>query len=281
MPLGILQGRRPRRDRQGRRPGANTLLRAERGEDVRRDAGGLPGRRRVGHHARTCCRSSSRCTLGNFAIWTPPTQGFAQAPGGFLFGKPITFSQTARPSARRATSTSSTSKAYRTISKDGVQIASRCTSTSTPTRRPSARRSASTASRRSSADRAGARRAEPVAVRDARRPANHSTEDERPCTPNADSHPSLACSPRSTRCRRRGTVTTGWVDDGQVQRSGADLQTGVLGAAATVDAKLQQATSAAGAGAKDIAGKAITQIVKATGDNKQVADRPARPTSST
>jgi hypothetical protein len=49
----------------------------------------------------------------------------------------------------------------------------------------------------------------------------------------------------------------------------AVLQTGVLGAAATVDAKLQQATSAAGAGAKDIAGKAIVQIVKATGDNKQ------------
>ena len=43
------------------------------------------------------------------------------------------------------------------------------------------------------------------------------------------------------------------------------IQTGVLGAAATLDAKLQQATDAAGTGAKDITGKAIVQIVKATG----------------
>ena len=47
------------------------------------------------------------------------------------------------------------------------------------------------------------------------------------------------------------------------------VQTGVLGTLATVDAKLQQATDSTGAGAKDLAGRAITQIVKATGDNKQ------------
>jgi hypothetical protein len=47
------------------------------------------------------------------------------------------------------------------------------------------------------------------------------------------------------------------------------MQTGVMGAAATLDAKLQQASDGAGTGAKDIAGKAIVQIVKATGDNKQ------------
>jgi len=35
-----------------------------------------------------------------------------------------------------------------------------------------------------------------------------------------------------------------------------------------VDFKLQQATSSGGAGAKDITGAAITQIVKASGDNK-------------
>jgi hypothetical protein len=45
--------------------------------------------------------------------------------------------------------------------------------------------------------------------------------------------------------------------------------TGVLGAAATVDAKLQQATDNAGAGVKDVTGKAITQLVKAADDNKQ------------
>ena len=66
-----------------------------------------------------------------------------------------------------------------------------------------------------------------------------------------------------------GTVTTGWVDQSQFLAVMALIQTGVLGASATVDAKIQQATSSAGAGAKDVTGKAITQIVKASGDNKQ------------
>ena len=48
------------------------------------------------------------------------------------------------------------------------------------------------------------------------------------------------------------------------------VQTGVLGAAATVDVKLRQATTAAGAGAKDITGKAITQLTKDDHDNAQV-----------
>jgi hypothetical protein len=46
------------------------------------------------------------------------------------------------------------------------------------------------------------------------------------------------------------------------------ISTGILGASATVDAKLQQATDGAGTGVKDIPGAAITQIVKASGDNK-------------
>lgn len=66
-----------------------------------------------------------------------------------------------------------------------------------------------------------------------------------------------------------GTISTGWVSMGKFARLVALIQTGVLGAAATVDAKLQQATDAAGTGVKDITAKAITQIVKATGDNKQ------------
>jgi hypothetical protein len=65
------------------------------------------------------------------------------------------------------------------------------------------------------------------------------------------------------------TVTTGWVDAGNLHSVLAILQTGVLGASATLDAKLQQATTSGGAGAKDVTGKAITQIVKASGDNKQ------------
>lgn len=66
-----------------------------------------------------------------------------------------------------------------------------------------------------------------------------------------------------------GAVSTGWIKADSFERYLATIQTGVLGTAATVDGKLEQATSAAGAGVKDVTGKAITQIVKATGDNKQ------------
>lgn len=66
-----------------------------------------------------------------------------------------------------------------------------------------------------------------------------------------------------------GAVSTGWVSAAYFQRFLAVITTGVLGTAATVDAKLQQATDSSGTGAKDITGKAITQIVKASGDNKQ------------
>ena len=66
-----------------------------------------------------------------------------------------------------------------------------------------------------------------------------------------------------------GSATTGWVSVANHHGLLAVVQTGVLGTLATVDAKLQQATDSTGAGAKDIAGRAITQIVKATGDNKQ------------
>ena len=66
-----------------------------------------------------------------------------------------------------------------------------------------------------------------------------------------------------------GTITTGWVDAGQYFSLMALIQTGVLGASATVDAKLQQAQDNSGTNVKDVTGKAITQIVKASGDNKQ------------
>ena len=66
-----------------------------------------------------------------------------------------------------------------------------------------------------------------------------------------------------------GTVTTGWITVANHHGLLAVIQTGVLGASATLDAKLQQATDSSGTGAKDITGKALTQIVKATGDNKQ------------
>jgi hypothetical protein len=66
-----------------------------------------------------------------------------------------------------------------------------------------------------------------------------------------------------------GTVVTNWVPLSNVAQISALLQTGTLGASATVDAKLRQATDSSGTGAKDITGKSIAQIVKASGDNVQ------------
>ena len=66
-----------------------------------------------------------------------------------------------------------------------------------------------------------------------------------------------------------GTVTTGWISAANHHGLLVVVQTGVLGASATLDAKLQQALDNSGTGAKDISGKALTQLVKASGDNKQ------------
>jgi len=67
-----------------------------------------------------------------------------------------------------------------------------------------------------------------------------------------------------------GAVSSGWVDASKFQQYMAVVLAGVLGAAATLDGKLEQATDAAGTGAKDITGKAITQLTKAgADDNKQ------------
>lgn len=68
-----------------------------------------------------------------------------------------------------------------------------------------------------------------------------------------------------------GTQTTGWVSVKDFQTFMAILTVGALGTSATVDAKLEQATSSGGAGAKDVTGKSITQLTQAGSDsNKQV-----------
>lgn len=67
------------------------------------------------------------------------------------------------------------------------------------------------------------------------------------------------------------TVVSGWVSIANFHSIVALIETGVLGSSATLDAKLRQATDSSGTGAKDISGKAITQIVKATGDNVQAS----------
>jgi hypothetical protein len=62
-----------------------------------------------------------------------------------------------------------------------------------------------------------------------------------------------------------------WIDATTFHNFLATVGLGVLGAAATVDAKLQQATDAAGTGAKDVAGKAVTQFTKANADDGKTA----------
>ena len=66
-----------------------------------------------------------------------------------------------------------------------------------------------------------------------------------------------------------GTATTSWVSAANYHRLLATVMVGAFGASATVDAKIQQATSSGGAGAKDVTGAAITQMLAAGGNNKQ------------
>lgn len=68
-----------------------------------------------------------------------------------------------------------------------------------------------------------------------------------------------------------GTVTTGYGNFGLFKQGGGVLKVGVLGASATVDAKLQQAQDSGGTGVKDITGTSIVQLTKAgSDDNKEV-----------
>lgn len=68
------------------------------------------------------------------------------------------------------------------------------------------------------------------------------------------------------------TYTTGWVSMADAERALATVMVGTLGASATVDAKIEQATDNAGAGVKDLSpAKAITQLTQAGSDSdKQV-----------
>lgn len=66
-----------------------------------------------------------------------------------------------------------------------------------------------------------------------------------------------------------GTTNSGWVSMANVHRVMALIEVGTFGASATVDAKVQQAQDTSGTGAKDITGKALTQMLAAGGDNKQ------------
>ena len=68
------------------------------------------------------------------------------------------------------------------------------------------------------------------------------------------------------------TLTTGWIHMGTFEQILAVVMAGDLGTTGTVSAKLEQATTSGGAGAKDITGKAITQLTQAASpseSNKQ------------
>lgn len=66
------------------------------------------------------------------------------------------------------------------------------------------------------------------------------------------------------------TVTTGWVKASDFYFLLATLMVGALGASATVDAKLQQATDSGGSGAKDVTGSSIVQLTQAGSDSNKV-----------
>ena len=65
------------------------------------------------------------------------------------------------------------------------------------------------------------------------------------------------------------TVTSGWVSLSDFEQAMAIIFAGTLGASATLDAKLEQATDSAGAGAKDVHATdfSITQMTQAGGDS--------------
>ena len=64
------------------------------------------------------------------------------------------------------------------------------------------------------------------------------------------------------------TVTTAWIPVHNAQRLVAILRCGATDI--TVDAKLEQATSSGGAGAKDVTDSDITQLTASGGDDKTV-----------
>lgn len=66
-----------------------------------------------------------------------------------------------------------------------------------------------------------------------------------------------------------GTANSGWIPVALFHQIAALLAIGVFGASATVDAKFQQATNGSGAGAKDITGKSLTQLLAGGGNNRQ------------
>lgn len=67
------------------------------------------------------------------------------------------------------------------------------------------------------------------------------------------------------------SYSTGWIDMKLFGALMATVMAGTLGTSATIDAKFEQATSAAGANPKDVTGTAITQLTQAGTDSDKQA----------
>lgn len=67
------------------------------------------------------------------------------------------------------------------------------------------------------------------------------------------------------------TYTTAWMPAKNFSTFMAVVLAGAMGSSGTIDAKLEQATDASGTGAKDISGKAITQLTEAGTDSDKQA----------
>lgn len=74
-----------------------------------------------------------------------------------------------------------------------------------------------------------------------------------------------------------GAVSSGWIDASKFHNFLALVQAGDLGTSATLDGKLEQASDSSGTGAKDITGKAITQLTQAGTDSNKQAEINLRP----
>lgn len=67
-----------------------------------------------------------------------------------------------------------------------------------------------------------------------------------------------------------GAKSSGVIDASKYGRLCAIISTGTLGASATLDGKWQECDDSSGTNPVDIANGSITQVVKASGDNKQI-----------
>ena len=88
-------------------------------------------------------------------------------------------------------------------------------------------------------------------------------------TPNAKPSEHLALLATIDPVSSSGANNSGWVDMKNWHAMLAVIGVGAMTATGTVDAKLQQASDSSGTGAKDITGKAITQLLAAGGNNRQ------------